>query len=94
MENCLNVPQPVLESMLAIAFEFLDIEEYNEKVLGTDWMSPNQAGPAWQELRACFEKLASEPHLPRSRKAVEQITPILLNNGLMLNGKQITRQAS
>ncbi|MFK7826145.1 MAG: hypothetical protein AB8G05_18475 [Oligoflexales bacterium] len=93
MKNCLNVPEEVLESMLIIAWEFMDRDDYREKIGGTNWMSPGEAGPAWQEVRACFERVAGNVHQPRPKEAVEKIIPILEANGLMLNGSQITRQA-
>ncbi|MFK7826784.1 MAG: hypothetical protein AB8G05_21760 [Oligoflexales bacterium] len=93
MKNCLDVPEEVLESMLQIAWEFLDRDDYREKIGGTNWMSPREAGPAWQEVRACFERVATNAHLQRPKEAVDKITPILEANGLVLNGSQITRQA-
>ena len=94
MENCLDVPGPVLETMLTVAMEFLEQEEYLEKIGRINWMNPREAGPAWQEVMACFKSVATNAHLPRPKAAIEKITPILVANGLMLNGKQITRQAS
>ena len=93
MENCLHVPEQVLESMLIIAWEFLDRDDYREKIGGTNWMNPRQAGPAWQEVKSCFEIVASNTHLPKPKEAIEKITPILEFNGLTLIGSQITRQA-
>ena len=93
MKNCLNVPEPVLEALLTIAWEFLDRDEFRINVGGTNWMSPVEAGPAWQVVKSCFEKVSSNVHLPRPKTAVEKIIPILEANGLFLNGSQITRQA-
>ena len=94
MKNCLNVPEEVLESMLIIAWEFMDPDDYREKIGGTNWLSLKQAAPAWKEVRACFERVASNAHLPRPKSAIEKITPVLMANGLELNGPHISRQVS
>ncbi|MFK7825896.1 MAG: hypothetical protein AB8G05_17215 [Oligoflexales bacterium] len=93
MENCLNVPEEVLESMLIMAREFMGHDNYRKKIARTNWRNPIQAGPAWQELKACFERIIMNDHLPRVRETIEKIIPILHTNGLTLNGSRITRQA-
>lgn len=86
MENCLNIPEAVLEAMLTIACEFLDRDEYREKIGGTNWKNPEQAEKAWSEVKFCFERVAANRHLARPKKAVEEIAPVLAANGLKLNG--------
>lgn len=94
MKNCLSVPEGVLESMLTIAWEFMDADAYREKLGGTNWQNPRQAGPAWQQVKACFSMVAANSHLPRPKAAVEKIQPILQANGLTINGSQIARLVS
>lgn len=94
MKNCLNIPEEVLESMLIIAWEFMDADDYREKIGGTNWLILRQAGPAWQEVRVCFERVAKNVHLPRPKSAIEKIAPILSANGLALNGSHIIRHVS
>ena len=94
MRNCLNIPAPVLEAMMQIAWEFMSADDYREKIGGTNWFNPGEAGPAWQEVKSCFERVASNHHLPRPKQAVKAIMPILNAHKLTLNGNQITREAS
>ena len=94
MRNCLNIPVPVLEAMLQIAWEFMDPDEYRENIGGTNWLNPAEAGPAWQEVKSCFERVASKSHLPRPKQAVKDIMPILTAHNLTLTGNQIIREAS
>ena len=91
MNNCINVPEELLEAMLDIAWQYLDQDQYRKKFGGINWVNPKQAGPAWQDLLDCFGQVSSNQGLPRPKETIESIIPLLNKYGLTLSGNKIVR---
>lgn len=82
-----NIPTHVIEALLTVAYDYMQEDDFN-KLLDTDWTSPEIATGAWQAINSCLQTI-SKSQFPGPKETIMQIQQVLSCYKLIFDGEKI-----